>query len=76
MARAQKKRIPFPGIRHRPGRPFLPSQVPATRDMQQVDQEGIEPSSKQGNHMLSTRLASLGFSSTGKTEATNRHLIP
>jgi hypothetical protein len=41
-----------------------------------VDLEGVEPSSKQGNNKLSTCLSSLRFSSVGKTEATNLHLIP
>lgn len=40
-----------------------------------VDQEGLEPSSKQGNNMLSTRLSLTWFSSAGKTSATNQHLI-
>ena len=40
-----------------------------------VDQEGLEPSSKQGNNMLSTRLSQTSFSSIGKTCATNRCLI-
>ncbi len=40
-----------------------------------VELEGVEPSSKHGNNMLSTCLASLGFSCTGKAEATNLYLI-
>lgn len=40
-----------------------------------VELEGVEPSSKHGNNMLSTCLASLGFSCTGKTEAINLYLI-
>lgn len=40
-----------------------------------VDQEGLEPSSKRGNNMLSTRLSLTWFSSAGKTSATNQHLI-
>lgn len=41
-----------------------------------VDQEGIEPSSKRGNNMLSTCLSSLWFSCESKTEATHSHLEP
>lgn len=41
-----------------------------------VDQEGIEPSSKRGNNMLSTCLSSLWFSCRNKTEATHSHLEP
>ena len=40
-----------------------------------VELEGVEPSSKQGNHTLSTRLFQTSFSSDGKTWTTNRHLI-
>ena len=40
-----------------------------------VELEGVEPSSKQGNNKLSTCLSSLRFSSVGRTEATNSHLI-
>jgi len=40
-----------------------------------VELEGVEPSSKQGNNKLSTCLSSLWFSSVGKTEATNLRLI-
>ena len=40
-----------------------------------VELEGIEPSSKQGRPVLSTRLSRPGFSSAGKTRATNQHLI-
>ena len=40
-----------------------------------VDQEGVEPSSKRGNRMLSTRLSPTSFSCCGKTGATNRNLI-
>ena len=35
-----------------------------------VELEGVEPSSKQRNHMLSTGLSSLGLSGTGLDEAT------
>lgn len=41
-----------------------------------VDQEGIEPSSKRGNNMLSTCLSSLWFSCRNKTEATHSCLEP
>jgi len=44
-------------------------------EMVLVELEGVEPSSKQGNNKLSTCLSSLKFSSVGKTEATNLHLI-
>ena len=40
-----------------------------------VELEGFEPSSKQGNHTLSTCLSWTSFSSCGKTQATNRSLI-
>lgn len=40
-----------------------------------VDQEGLEPSSKQETNMLSTRLSLTKFSCCGKTSATNRSLI-
>ena len=42
----------------------------------QVELEGVEPSSAQGNHTLSTRLSWPSFSSHDKTQATNRNLIP
>ncbi|MCL2597759.1 MAG: hypothetical protein FWD66_08945 [Paludibacter sp.] len=32
-----------------------------------VEMNGVEPSSKQGTNMLSTRLFSLGFSSANRT---------
>ena len=41
-----------------------------------VELEGVEPSSKRGNHTLSTRLSWFLFSCYGKTQATNRNLIP
>ena len=41
-----------------------------------VDLEGVEPSSKQGNHTLSTCLFRTSFSCGGKTRTTNRRLIP
>jgi len=34
-----------------------------------VEQEGIEPSSKRGNHALSTRLAQLWFSCLARCRA-------
>lgn len=37
--------------------------------------EGVEPSSKQGSHTLSTCLSSPKFSSISRTEATNLYLI-
>ena len=40
-----------------------------------VELEGIEPSSKQGRPVLSTRLFQPLFSCTGKTWTTNQHLI-
>ena len=40
-----------------------------------VELAGIEPASKQGILMLSTRLSWLRFSSGGKTQATNHRLI-
>ena len=40
-----------------------------------VELEGIEPSSKQGRPVLSTRLFQPSFSCTGKTWTTNQHLI-
>ena len=40
-----------------------------------VDLEGIEPSSKRGNHKLSTCLSLPDFSCNGRTKAINRCLI-
>ena len=40
-----------------------------------VELEGVEPSSAQGNHTLSTRLFQTSFSCYGKTWTTNRSLI-
>ena len=40
-----------------------------------VELEGVEPSSAQGNHTLSTRLSWPSFSCNGKTQATNHCLI-
>ena len=40
-----------------------------------VDLEGIEPSSKRGNHKLSTCLSLPNFSSNGRTKAINHCLI-
>ena len=40
-----------------------------------VELEGIEPSSKRGNHKLSTCLSLPKFSSNGRTKAINRCLI-
>ena len=40
-----------------------------------VELEGVEPSSAQGNHTLSTRLSWPSFSCSGKTQATNHCLI-
>ena len=40
-----------------------------------VDLEGIEPSSKRGNHKLSTCLSLPNFSCNGRTKAINRYLI-
>ena len=41
-----------------------------------VELEGIEPSSKRGNHKLSTCLSLPKFSCSGRTKAINRCLIP
>ena len=41
----------------------------------EVELEGVEPSSKQGNNTLSTCLFRTSFSCIGKTRTTNRHLI-
>ena len=41
-----------------------------------VELVGVEPTSEQGNHTLSTRLFQPSFSSDGKTWTTNRRLIP
>ena len=41
-----------------------------------VELEGFEPSSKQGNHMLSTCLFRPLFSCYDKTQTTNHSLIP
>ena len=40
-----------------------------------VELEGVEPSSAQGNHTLSTRLSWTSFSCRDKTQATNHGLI-
>ena len=40
-----------------------------------VELEGIEPSSKRGNHKLSTCLSLPKFSCRGRTKAINRDLI-
>jgi len=40
-----------------------------------VELEGVEPSSKRGNHKLSTCLSLTSFSSYGRTKAINRNLI-
>ena len=40
-----------------------------------VELEGIEPSSKRGNHKLSTCLSLPKFSCCGRTKAINRNLI-
>ena len=40
-----------------------------------VELAGVEPASKQGNHVLSTRLFRTSFSRYGKTQTTNRILI-
>ncbi len=40
-----------------------------------VDLEGIEPSSKRGNHKLSTCLSLPNFSCNGRTKAINHYLI-
>lgn len=40
-----------------------------------VELEGIEPSSKRGNHKLSTCLSLPKFSCNGRTKAINHYLI-
>ena len=40
-----------------------------------VDLEGLEPSSKRGNHKISTCLSLPKFSSNGRTKAINHCLI-
>lgn len=40
-----------------------------------VELVGVEPTSAQGNHTLSTRLSWPSFSSCSKTQATNYNLI-
>ena len=40
-----------------------------------VELEGVEPSSKRGNHKLSTCLSLPKFSCYGRTKAINRNLI-
>ncbi len=40
-----------------------------------VELVGVEPTSAQGNHTLSTRLFRTSFSCCGKTRTTNRNLI-
>ena len=45
------------------------------RGRNEVELEGIEPSSKQGHPRLSTRLFRTSFSCTGKTRTTNHCLI-
>ena len=47
--------------------------IPGGRN--EVELEGIEPSSKQGRTVLSTRLFRTSFSCTGKTRTTNQYLI-
>ena len=42
---------------------------------QKVELEGFEPSSKRGNHTLSTCLSWTSFSCNSKTQATNCCLI-
>ena len=41
-----------------------------------VELEGIEPSSAQGNHTLSTCLFRTKYSGISKNRTTNRYLIP
>lgn len=43
--------------------------------IQAVELAGVEPASKQGPYMLSTRLSWPSFSSDSKTQATNYRLI-
>ena len=47
----------------------------AGRGKEEVELVGVEPTSEQGNHTLSTRLFQTSFSCDGKTWTTNRHLI-
>ena len=46
-----------------------------THQRNEVELEGVEPSSKQGNHTLSTCLSWSSFSCRNKTQATNYDLI-
>ena len=49
--------------------------IVAGRGKEEVELVGVEPTSEQGNHTLSTRLFQTSFSSDGKTWTTNRRLI-
>ena len=42
--------------------------------LESVELEGVEPSSKQGNHKLSTCLSLTTFSCYSRTKAINRNL--
>ena len=46
-----------------------------THQRNEVELEGVEPSSKQGNHTLSTCLSWPSLSGCDKTQATNHSLI-
>ena len=50
-------------------------ELETSRGRNEVELEGVEPSSKQGNHTLSTRLSWTSFSCCSKTQATNCNLI-
>ncbi len=52
-----------------------PHEGETSRGRNEVELEGVEPSSKQGNHTLSTRLSWTSFSCCSKTQATNCNLI-
>ena len=65
--------------RARPNRTLCHAKNPhegeTSRGRNEVELEGVEPSSAQGNHTLSTRLSRPSFSCCDKTRATNRNLI-
>ena len=52
-----------------------PHEGETSRGRNEVELEGVEPSSAQGNHTLSTRLSWPSFSCCDKTQATNHSLI-
>lgn len=54
----------------------LPHNGESPVDPMKVELVGFEPTSAQGNHVLSTRLSQPLVSSDDKTWATNHRLIP